>query len=592
MEKLVSGQNGWTNLKINPLEPTFYYIVQQNGAILKYDTVTKSSTIFLDLRSEVKALTDLKPKTMKFADERGLLNMTFTPDGNNFLIMLSEIADPTKYLEFYNQQIPEPNCMTVIYIYSLDQSAKKLLFAYPEPNENHKGSGMCWDTNGYFYVGTGDGGGAGDMHGKLIDPNDPTSFLGNALDLESIHGKLLRFTFDAQNYIAVDPKIDVIAWGLRNPWRLTIDEQNNIWIADVGQDKIELVKVLKAGDLNINFGWRAYEGNEVFNQTALDYIKMRGDTVQMPYITYGRDQGFAIVGAAKYQDTLVVADYSGHIMYVIGEDKQLKTLYKFNKPFMIYSMDLLSERVATFCIYNTEANLSYVYSFDIALIKDSVSTSQPSQNNSSPSIQTNVLSPRNNSIQLSQSVNNLTAVDNNSLNDISQSSQTIDLSPQTTMDDEPKSELDQADIDGIVERCIVAAEQTVSDSRHGKTTKMHIALIKRGESEATIYHSMADAWQGSYDIAKRKAFTAMAFSSNENAMTTRQFGKLTLPGQPLWNIGNSNPVGGVIEFAGGLPLYKNGKLIGGLGISGDSVDNDEIVAKAGAVGFEIPSALL
>jgi uncharacterized protein GlcG (DUF336 family) len=68
-------------------------------------------------------------------------------------------------------------------------------------------------------------------------------------------------------------------------------------------------------------------------------------------------------------------------------------------------------------------------------------------------------------------------------------------------------------------------------------------------------------------------------------------GALTQPGGPLWNIGNSNRQDGLIEFPGGMPLYRNGELVGGIGVSGDGVEQDENVAEAGAKGFEAPKAI-
>jgi uncharacterized protein GlcG (DUF336 family) len=113
---------------------------------------------------------------------------------------------------------------------------------------------------------------------------------------------------------------------------------------------------------------------------------------------------------------------------------------------------------------------------------------------------------------------------------------------------------------------------------------------------------MPDAWVGSIAIAKAKAYTAAAFSSDENALTSRSIGELSQPGGALWQIGNSNqPRGGqgqgdvteqgLIEFPGGLPLYKNGKLVGGIGVSGDGVNQDEDVAEAGACDFQ-PAAVI
>jgi uncharacterized protein GlcG (DUF336 family) len=119
---------------------------------------------------------------------------------------------------------------------------------------------------------------------------------------------------------------------------------------------------------------------------------------------------------------------------------------------------------------------------------------------------------------------------------------------------------------------------------------MHIVVVDRG-GRVVGQRSMADAWVGSISIAKSKAYTALCFSSNENALTTRTIGALTQPGGPLWNIGNSNRQDGLIEFPGGMPLYRNGELVGGIGVSGDGVEQDENVAEAGAKGFEAPKSI-
>lgn len=129
---------------------------------------------------------------------------------------------------------------------------------------------------------------------------------------------------------------------------------------------------------------------------------------------------------------------------------------------------------------------------------------------------------------------------------------------------------------------------------------MHIACVNRA-GKIIRFRSMPDAWQGSIDIARAKANTARAFSSNENALSSRTIGCLSQPGGPLWQIGNSNQappvkgnaktkgkVGGIIEFPGGLALYKdadgdgeNDTFVGAIGVSGDGVEQDEDVAEAG-----------
>jgi uncharacterized protein GlcG (DUF336 family) len=159
----------------------------------------------------------------------------------------------------------------------------------------------------------------------------------------------------------------------------------------------------------------------------------------------------------------------------------------------------------------------------------------------------------------------------------------------------PPASLSADEITRILEQAEQSAKKEESLLRvnaEGKKqmTRMHIVVVDRG-GRLVGQRSMADAWVGSIAIAKSKAFTALCFSSNENALTTRTIGALTQPGGPLWNIGNSNRQDGLIEFPGGVPLYHNGELVGGIGVSGDGVDQDERVAVAGAKGFEAPKAI-
>lgn len=146
--------------------------------------------------------------------------------------------------------------------------------------------------------------------------------------------------------------------------------------------------------------------------------------------------------------------------------------------------------------------------------------------------------------------------------------------------------LDQAEAAANAENSLVRANSKGEKQK----TKMHIVVVDRS-GKIVGQRSMADAWLGSIDIAKCKAFTAVAFSSNENALTTRAIGVLSQPGGPLWQIGNSNVGDGIIEFPGGVPLYRGSELVGAIGVSGDGVEEDENVAEAGAKGFEPASAI-
>ena len=104
--------------------------------------------------------------------------------------------------------------------------------------------------------------------------------------------------------------------------------------------------------------------------------------------------------------------------------------------------------------------------------------------------------------------------------------------------------------------------------------KMNIAIVDAG-GNLIAFSRMDNAWLGSVDIAIKKAKTAIFFN-----MPTGEIGKLSQPGKPLYNIEHSN--GGLITFPGGVPIQSGQNvLIGGIGVSGSTVENDHQVANAG-----------
>ncbi|MBO0930898.1 GlcG/HbpS family heme-binding protein [Fibrella aquatilis] len=105
-------------------------------------------------------------------------------------------------------------------------------------------------------------------------------------------------------------------------------------------------------------------------------------------------------------------------------------------------------------------------------------------------------------------------------------------------------------------------------------TLMNIAVVDAG-ANLVAFVRMDGAWLGSADISQKKARTARFFD-----MPTGELGKLSQPGGPLFNIEHAN--GGLITFPGGLPIKNSaGEIIGAVGVSGSSVENDHTVAQAG-----------
>ncbi|MHC6595137.1 GlcG/HbpS family heme-binding protein [Arthrobacter sp. C152] len=104
---------------------------------------------------------------------------------------------------------------------------------------------------------------------------------------------------------------------------------------------------------------------------------------------------------------------------------------------------------------------------------------------------------------------------------------------------------------------------------------MNIAVVDAGGNLVT-HVRMDDAWIGSIDIAINKAFTARAFN-----LPTQDLSNNSQPGQQFYGIHASND-GRIMIFAGGIPITRDGRVIGAIGVSGGSGDHDQQVAEAGA----------
>jgi uncharacterized protein GlcG (DUF336 family) len=108
---------------------------------------------------------------------------------------------------------------------------------------------------------------------------------------------------------------------------------------------------------------------------------------------------------------------------------------------------------------------------------------------------------------------------------------------------------------------------------------MNIAVVDAG-GNLVSHVRMDGAWIGSIDISINKAFTARAFD-----ISTAQLSENSQPGQQFYGIQNSNH-GRIMIFAGGVPLRRNGAVVGAVGVSGGSGTQDQAVATAGAAAIQ------
>ena len=134
----------------------------------------------------------------------------------------------------------------------------------------------------------------------------------------------------------------------------------------------------------------------------------------------------------------------------------------------------------------------------------------------------------------------------------------------------------------MAESVTLSTAQAVVEAARAKAEEigvpMNIAVVDDGNN-LTAFARMDGAWLGSIDIAQNKAYTARSFD-----MSTQELAPLAQPNQPLYGIEASNQ-GRLIVFAGGIPLKAGGQVVGAVGVSGGSVEQDHEVAEAGVAAF-------
>lgn len=196
----------------------------------------------------------------------------------------------------------------------------KALFVQSQPFANHNGGCIRVLKDGYLYLGLGDGGSAND---PLLSGQNPESYL----------GKLIRF-----KSMDVNPVPEIYAMGLRNPWKFSADsESDEIYLADVGQNRIEEVNLIVKGG---NYGWNIWEGNECFQNNPACQTP-EGRAMLQPIFTYNHDQGKSITGGFVYRGTKIPQLYG---KYVFGDFVTGRIWAIWKKGDKWLSEELLHER--------------------------------------------------------------------------------------------------------------------------------------------------------------------------------------------------------------------------------------------------------
>lgn len=236
-------------VEITHAEDSRLFVVERGGAIkiLNADG-TINITPFLFINSLISS-----------GGERGLLGLAFHPDYHTngyFYVNYTNTAGNT-VIARYSVSTTDPNMANV--------ASGVILLTIPQPFSNHNGGTLKFGPDGYLYIGMGDGGSGGDPGNRAQNINE---LLGKMLRIDVNSGT--PYGIPAGNpYVGVAGADEIWAIGLRNPWKFSFNRNNgDLWIADVGQNAFEEINRVASTQAGLNYGWRCYEGNDVYNSTG------------------------------------------------------------------------------------------------------------------------------------------------------------------------------------------------------------------------------------------------------------------------------------------------------------------------------------
>ena len=191
--------------------------------------------------------------------EQGLLGLAFHPNYSSnglFFINYTNLSGNTVIAK-YAVDSGNPNIANA--------SSGIILLTIVQTYANHNGGTLKFGPDGFLYIGMGDGGSGGDPENRAQNIN---VLLGKMLRIDVNSGTLYGIPND-NPYVGVTGADEIWAIGLRNPWKFSFDKiNNNLWIADVGQNNIEEINVAGTAQAGLNYGWRCYEGDAAYNTTG------------------------------------------------------------------------------------------------------------------------------------------------------------------------------------------------------------------------------------------------------------------------------------------------------------------------------------
>lgn len=268
----------------HPLTEGAWLVVEQAGRI--FSTATDRKKQLIDIHDRVRS-----------GGEKGLLGAALHPQfpEQAYIFLSYTGVESGELTSFVSRFALDKKTLHI------DKNSEMKIISVTQPYGNHNGGHIAFASDGMLYIGWGDGGSGGDPkeHGQ-----NTQTLLGALLRIDV---SKLPYRIPADNPYVNKPSFrpEIYAYGLRNPWRWSVDRQNRLWLADVGQNEVEEINLIEAGG---NYGWNIMEGDQCYKRRQCPQ-----QSLQQPIAVYGHDEGESVTG--------------GYVYY--GKDKNLLSHYLF-----------------------------------------------------------------------------------------------------------------------------------------------------------------------------------------------------------------------------------------------------------------------
>ncbi|MFX1283397.1 MAG: PQQ-dependent sugar dehydrogenase [Promethearchaeota archaeon] len=333
------------------------FVVEQEGIIFSFNNskFVSSTNIFLDISDKVL-----------FGGEQGLLGLVFHPNySSNGYFYLNYIADNPRRTVIARYSVMNNNSDQA------NTTSELLLLEVSQPYANHNGGQLAFGPDGYLYIALGDGGSGGD---PLGNGQNRSTLLGSILRIDvDNNSPTTTYSIPSDNPFVGTPenfRKEIFAYGLRNPWRFSIDPLTGwLWAGDVGQNKIEEIDIIEKGG---NYGWNIMEGSHCYSPST----GCNQSNLILPIFEYGHDIGISITGGYVYRGSNLKTLYGNYIYGDYGSGR-IWALSSDNSTIQNHLLIDTTFNIVSFGVDKT--NELYICAFDgkIHKLKETITETSP-----------------------------------------------------------------------------------------------------------------------------------------------------------------------------------------------------------------------